>query len=107
MSSATLPLLMMKDMVKEVIIMMIMLIPSTLSMECWVHDDKYHKEFHEEWYVMRRVSLRGKYMVHLPDGRIQHVIYHADGHYGGTTMEVKYSGQAHHPDYHQDSHEHS
>ena len=34
----------------------------------------------------------------LPDGRIQHVTYHADGGYGGTVMEVTYSGEAHHPE---------
>merc|ERR1719312_1059283 len=40
-----------------------------------------------------------EYYVHLPDGRVQHVTYHADGNYGGTIMEVKYDGEAHHPDY--------
>merc|ERR1719431_1119891 len=47
-----------------------------------------------------RSNIKGEYHVHLPDGRVQHVIYHADGNYGGTIMEVKYDGEAHHPDYH-------
>ena len=38
------------------------------------------------------------YQVALPDGRIQHVRYTAEGNYGGTTMEVTYSGEARHPD---------
>ena len=38
------------------------------------------------------------WQVALPDGRIQHVRYTADGNYGGTTMEVTYSGEARHPD---------
>ena len=44
--------------------------------------------------------MKGEYYVHLPDGRVQHVIYHADGNYGGTVMEVRYDGEAKHPDYH-------
>ena len=36
--------------------------------------------------------------VALPDGRIQHVRYTAESNYGGTTMEVTYSGEARHPD---------
>ena len=30
----------------------------------------------------------------LPDGRTQHVTYHAD-HYGGYTADVTYEGEAH------------
>merc|ERR1712243_506659 len=37
-----------------------------------------------------------EYGVH--DDRIQHVDYKADGHYGGTVMEVKYTGEARHPE---------
>ena len=48
--------------------------------------------------------MKGEYTVALPDGRVQHVIYHADGGYGGTIMEVKYSGEAHHPEYHSGGH---
>jgi len=39
----------------------------------------------------------GEYSVALPDGRIQHVRYHAN-RLTGTTMEVTYEGEAHHPD---------
>ena len=35
-------------------------------------------------------NIKGEYSVALPDGRIQHVTYHADGGYGGTVMEVTY-----------------
>ena len=38
------------------------------------------------------------WQVALPDGRIQHVRYTAESNYGGTTMEVTYSGEARHPD---------
>ena len=37
--------------------------------------------------------------VALPDGRIQYVTYTADGNYGGTTMEVSYTGEARHPEH--------
>ena len=37
--------------------------------------------------------------VALPDGRIQYVKYTADGNYGGTTMEVSYTGEARHPEH--------
>ena len=43
-------------------------------------------------------NIKGEYSVALPDGRIQHVIYLADGNYGGTVVDVKYDGEAHHPD---------
>ena len=43
-------------------------------------------------------NIKEEYTVALPDGRIQYVIYHADGSYGGTIMEVKYDGEARHPD---------
>ena len=44
-------------------------------------------------------NIEGEYTVALPDGRIQHVVYHADGGYGGTVMEVTYQGEAHHPEH--------
>ena len=43
-------------------------------------------------------NIEGEYTVALPDGRIQHVTYHADGGYGGTVMEVSYQGEAHYPE---------
>merc|ERR1711942_43022 len=69
-----------------------------------VHDEKYHTDFSEQRSGDESGSMKGEYTVALPDGRVQHVIYHADGGYGGTIMEVKYSGEAHHPDYHSGGH---
>ena len=74
--------------------------PDPFHFEYGVHDDKYHTDFSEQRTGDETGSMKGEYTVALPDGRIQHVIYHADGGYGGTVMEVKYSGEAHHPEYH-------
>merc|ERR1719153_136916 len=78
--------------------------PDPFHFEYGVHDDKYHTDFSEQRSGDESGSMKGEYTVALPDGRIQHVIYHADGGYGGTIMEVKYSGEAHHPDYHSGGH---
>ena len=48
-----------------------------------------HKNIRIDYYVPQ---------VALPDGRVQYVTYRADGHYGGTVMEVKYEGEARHPE---------
>merc|ERR1719402_1266182 len=74
--------------------------PDPFHFEYGVHDDKYHTDFSEQRSGDESGSMKGEYTVALPDGRVQHVIYHADGGYGGTIMEVKYSGEAHHPEYH-------
>merc|ERR1711915_669384 len=74
--------------------------PDPFHFEYGVHDDKYHTDFSEQRTGDEAGNMKGEYTVALPDGRIQHVIYHADGGYGGTVMEVKYSGEAHHPEYH-------
>ena len=78
--------------------------PDPFHFEYGVHDDKYHTDFSEQRSGDESGSMKGEYTVALPDGRVQHVIYHADGGYGGTIMEVKYSGEAHHPDYHSGGH---
>merc|ERR1712121_95211 len=72
--------------------------PDPFHFKYGVHDDKYYTDFNEERYGDEAGNIKGEYHVHLPDGRIQHVIYHADGNYGGTVMDVKYDGEAHHPD---------
>ena len=64
-----------------------------------VHDDKYHTDFSESRSGDEAGNIKGEYTVALPDGRIQHVTYHADGGYGGTVMDVTYSGEAHHPEH--------
>ena len=74
--------------------------PDPFHFKYGVHDDKYHTTFDEERYGDEAGNIKGEYSVHLPDGRIQHVTYYADGNYGGTTMEVTYSGEAKHPEYH-------
>ena len=72
--------------------------PDPFHFKYGVHDDKYYTDFGEERSGDEAGNIKGEYYVHLPDGRVQHVIYHADGNYGGTIMEVKYDGEAHHPD---------
>ena len=74
--------------------------PDPFHFEYGVHDDKYYTDFHEERYGDEAGNIKGEYSVHLPDGRVQHVTYYADGNYGGTVMDVKYDGEAHHPDGH-------
>ena len=72
--------------------------PDPFYFQYGVHDDKYHTDFSEVRSGDEAGNIKGEYTVALPDGRIQHVIYHADGNYGGTVMEVKYSVEARHPD---------
>ena len=72
--------------------------PDPFHFQYGVHDDKYYTDFSEVRSGDEAGNIKGEYSVALPDGRIQHVIYHADGNYGGTVMDVKYDGEAHHPD---------
>merc|ERR1719347_2171009 len=62
------------------------------------HGDKYYTDFSEVRTGDEAGNIKGEYIVHPPDGRVQHVTYIADGNYGGTIMDVKYDGEAHHPD---------
>ena len=72
--------------------------PDPFHFQYGVHDAKYYTDFSEARTGDEAGNIKGEYSVALPDGRIQHVIYHADGNYGGTVMDVKYDGEAHHPD---------
>merc|ERR1711887_132239 len=74
--------------------------PDPFHFQYGVHDDKYYTDFSEVRSGDEAGNIKGEYSVALPDGRIQHVSYLADGNYGGTIMDVKYDGEAHHPDYH-------
>ena len=72
--------------------------PDPFHFEYGVHDDHYYTDFSEHRSGDEAGNIYGYYEVALPDGRIQHVDYKADGHYGGTIMEVKYTGEARHPE---------
>merc|ERR1712066_485121 len=72
--------------------------PDPFQFEYGVHDDHYYTDFSEHRSGDEAGNIYGEYQVALPDGRIQHVDYKADGHYGGTVMEVKYTGEARHPE---------
>ena len=50
-------------------------------------------------FIDAKHDLSLSLQVALPDGRIQYVKYTADGTYGGTTMEVSYTGEARHPEH--------
>merc|ERR1712121_576270 len=73
--------------------------PDPFQFEYGVHDDHYHTDFSEHRSGDEAGNIYGEYQVALPDGRIQYVEYKADGHYGGTVMEVRYEGEARHPEY--------
>jgi len=73
--------------------------PDPFHFEYGVHDDKYYTDFSEQRSGDEYGNIVGEYQVALPDGRIQYVTYRADGNYGGTTMEVSYTGEARHPEH--------
>jgi len=73
--------------------------PDPFQFEYGVHDDHYYTDFSEHRSGDEAGNIYGEYQVALPDGRIQYVDYKADGHYGGTVMEVRYEGEARHPEY--------
>merc|ERR1712106_1043081 len=82
--------------------------PDPFASEYGVHDDQYYTDFSEHRSGDEYGNIVGEYQVALPDGRIQHVEYTADGNYGGTVMEVSYTGEARHPDivHHSSGHGH-
>merc|ERR1712237_138123 len=53
--------------------------PDPFHFQYGVHDDKYYTDFSEVRSGDEAGNIKGEYQVHLPDGRLQHVIYHADG----------------------------
>merc|ERR1712025_1216178 len=75
--------------------------PAPYQYEYGVHDEYSGASFGAAETSDGTGNVDGSYSVNLPDGRIQHVNYHAD-HYGGYVADVKYEGvpayaQAPHP----------
>ena len=64
-----------------------------------VHDEYSGSNFDASEHADGSGAVVGSYSVALPDGRTQHVKYHAD-HYNGYVAEVTYEGVAHYPEYH-------
>merc|ERR1712236_43016 len=52
--------------------------PDPFHFQYGVHDDKYYTDFSEVRTGDEGGNIKGEYTVALPDGRIQHVVYHAD-----------------------------
>ena len=63
-----------------------------------VHDEKYYTDFTEERSGDEAGDIKGEYTLALPNDKIQHFVYHADGTFGATIMEVTYKGGGRHPD---------
>merc|ERR1712055_1189988 len=61
--------------------------PDPFHFQYAVHDAKYYTDFSEARTGDEGGDIKGEYSVALPDGN-----------YGGTVMDVKYDGKAHHPD---------
>merc|ERR1711936_55586 len=61
--------------------------PDPFTFEYGVQDDHYHTDFSEHRSGDAEGNIVGDYKVARPDG-----------HYGGTVMEVKYEGEARHPE---------
>ena len=62
--------------------------PDPFAFEYGVHDDQYYTDFSEPGSGDEYGNMVGEYQVALPDGRIQHVKYTADGNYGGAILEA-------------------
>ena len=68
--------------------------PQPYSFEYGVHDDYTGANFNAGETSDGAGSVEGSYSVALPDGRTQHVTYHADD-YSGFVADVTYEGEAH------------
>jgi hypothetical protein len=73
--------------------------PHPYSYEYGVHDEYSGANFNAGETADGTGAVTGQYSVLLPDGRTQHVKYHAD-HYNGYVAEVTYEGVAHFPEHH-------
>merc|ERR1719189_365034 len=67
--------------------------PAPYQFEYGVHDDYHGTNFNAGQTSDAYGNVEGSYSVLLPDGRTQHVTYHAD-HYGGFVADVTYEGEA-------------
>ena len=67
--------------------------PKPYSYEYGVHDDYSGANFNAGEVADGAGNVEGSYSVLLPDGRTQHVKYHAD-HYNGYVADVTYEGTA-------------
>ena len=70
--------------------------PHPYSYKYGVHDDYSGANFDAGETADGNGNVEGSYSVLLPDGRVQHVKYHAD-HHNGYVADVTYEGAAHHP----------
>merc|ERR1712055_462067 len=68
--------------------------PQPYSFEYGVHDDYTGANFNAGETADGAGNVEGSYSVALPDGRTQHVTYHADD-YNGYVADVTYEGEAH------------
>ena len=70
--------------------------PHPYTYKYGVHDDYSGSNFDAGETGDGHGNVEGSYSVLLPDGRVQHVKYHAD-HHAGYVADVTYEGAAHHP----------
>merc|ERR1719278_1869161 len=68
--------------------------PQPYSFEYGVHDDYTGANFNAGETADGAGNVEGSCSVALPDGRTQHVTYHADD-YNGYVADVTYEGEAH------------
>merc|ERR550525_937749 len=79
--------------------------PHPYSYKYGVHDEYSGANFNADETADGHGNVEGSYSVLLPDGRVQHVKYHAD-HHTGYVADVPYEGTAHHPSGHLPPHPH-